>query len=135
MTVSIAGAAKDFDKKIFGETYKAHCSEAKTEKILNSSDDSIKINCSLKLKNSDVIHKKIFLSGSDSSDIYFDCQGAKIRPATDGAVEIKSILLSNNTYDRPKNIVFHRCHFEGSVRTMGMGRNGQAIELRDSSRS
>lgn len=122
------------------------CDQAKLEEILalpSADMASVEINCSIQLKPNDIVRKQIVFHGSEAKNIVFDCDGANI--VSNGFFTNQEVLvvrsrllakLSNGltTWSRPQNIEIKNCNLNGSVRIIGMDRNGEGTNLRASSR-
>ncbi len=121
------------------------------EKIKNKMDEiraeategakSVIINCNLTLSPNDVITKQLIFEGSDASGITCDCNGATL-DGSEGKINYRTDMIEvrsshnkkNNTWKRPENITIKNCNIIGSVRIWGMGRTGEDIDIRESSR-
>ncbi|MDY7026101.1 MAG: right-handed parallel beta-helix repeat-containing protein [Pseudomonadota bacterium] len=111
------------------------------------------VQCNAKLKGNEVITKRLVFAGEHSSGVSFDCQGAWL-DGGDGQVnegvdmiEIRSRLQPLKPENRsetpdyfelrewipPKNIRIQNCKIRGSMRIIGLGRNGEADPVRRSS--
>jgi parallel beta-helix repeat protein len=74
----------------------------------------------------------IELIGSAANGKVIDCAGGWFN----GGKPTELIIRSEETaggWDRPQGVVIRNCKIRGSIRIMGMGRNGQAKKLRESS--
>ena len=111
--------------------------DAKTMSILESSTSPVVISCSLALEADTVIQTPIILSGSAASQSIIDCHGGTIRSnASDQvALTIASVHQSDGGWDVPKHIAIRHCRIEGGIRIIGMGENGEAELVRQSSLS
>lgn len=100
---------------------------------------AIEIRCSLTLDKDDVISKRLILSGERASGITIDCAGATLdtsrgtvnygRPT----VQIRSTKTRDGRWNVPTDITVRNCVVKGAIRLQGLGRNGQAEEVRLSS--
>lgn len=76
--------------------------------------------------------ERIELVGSAASGKVIDCAGGWFN---DGKLT-ELIIRSEKTtkgWERPEGITIRNCRLRGSIRIMGMGRNGEAPEVRESS--
>jgi hypothetical protein len=103
-------------------------------------DHEVTLDCDLVLRAQDVVQKRIVLAGSESSRVTIDCNGATLdggvgRP-NDGEdmIDVRSLLVREEIWDRPTDITIRNCNIIGSVRIQGMGKNGEAPLVRESSR-
>lgn len=107
----------------------------------------VKIDCSLYLKSSDKVYKRLILEGESATNVTINCNGATINGGVgtvnegEDMIEVKSEKFDNGSdnpldweWKRPQNITIKNCNIIGSVRVWGMGRNGQAPDLKESSR-
>lgn len=122
------------------------CTQGEVEVIKESaasSSDSVNLRCNLTLDPEDTITKRLVISGSDASGLTVDCNNAII----DGGqyidytkhdmIRVKSNRIERNgnvVWDVPRNITIKNCRIKGSIRVMGLGRNGEAPFVRESSR-
>lgn len=119
-------------------TWAATCSPAELDNILARADaqnHSIEISCSVKLPKNSLITKRLYFSGSQASGSQFDCNGSTIAPthiSGGDSIVIRS-LQQNGQWLRPDNIGLQGCRVHGSVRLLGMGANGEAAAVRQSS--
>lgn len=121
------------------------CSAAVLSDVLapaSTGHTSVQLRCSLTIpRNADgtakTINKRILITGAAASGVRVDCNGARlVRSAVDGNADrlyISSSKLSATSWSRPEDVTVQRCVIEGAVRIAGMGPNGQAPDLRDSS--
>lgn len=100
---------------------------------------SIELRCSLTLDKTDVIDKRLILSGEKASGITVDCAGATLNGAR-GTVNsgkptvlIRSTKTKDGRWSVPQGITVRNCTIKGAIRIQGLGVNGQAEEVRLSS--
>ncbi|WP_244477525.1 MULTISPECIES: NosD domain-containing protein [unclassified Rhizobium] len=100
---------------------------------------SIDLRCSPTLDKSDVIGKRLILSGEKASGITIDCGGATFDGAR-GSVNfskptilIRSIRTKDGGWSAPHDITIRNCTVKGAIRIQGLGTNGQAEDVRLSS--
>jgi len=124
------------------------CSSEKVAEVLSPADSSspvVMIDCSLALKGSNVVTKRMIFEGTAASGITLDCNSAMIdggegRPNHGrDMIEVRSRRSPDSStggwrWDRPEDITIRNCRITGSVRIRGMAENGQGAHLRDSSR-
>lgn len=119
------------------------CSAAKMAEILapaTASKSTVKVDCNLRLKSTDIVTKRLIFEGSAASGITCNCNGATL----DGSkgkvnynrdmIEVRSKKTGATTWARPENITFKNCNIIGSVRIWGMGKNGEAKDVKESSK-
>ena len=123
------------------ETHRADATsdvcDAGTVAALQNSREPVPVGCSLTLSAAAVIRAPILLSGSQASGSIIDCRGGVINPgATDEvALTIASVRRKDRQWDAPRRIVIRNCILEGAIRVIGMGVNGEAEPVRQSSLS
>lgn len=76
--------------------------------------------------------EKIVLLGSAASGKIIDCSGGWFNDGKPTELIIRSDK-SGKGWDRPDNIIIRNCRIRGSIRIIGLGRNGEAPEVRQSS--
>lgn len=122
-------------------TQAADCSRSKIAEVLepaSTNKKSVLINCNLTLSSSNLVTKQLIFSGKGSSNTTLDCNGARIHHTSgvhssgDDMLMIRSIK-QGSSWSRPENISVKNCKIKGSVRIYGMGKNGEASEVRASS--
>ncbi|MFE1602426.1 right-handed parallel beta-helix repeat-containing protein [Methylobacterium sp. ID0610] len=124
----------------------APCDAATRARLLappGPGEDSIALTCSLRLSRGDHVLKRIVLEGSAASGVTLACDGAAIgRPGEPARLDAFTIAIRsrpparpNEPWDRPAEIRISDCAVFGHIRIWGMGVNGQALPVRDSSRS
>lgn len=118
----------------------APCSAAKQAEVLapaTATAPAVVLGCSLTLAGAEVtVTKRLILQGAAASGVTVDCRGGTIRPTFGGApsVWIRSTKVGT-TWSRPESVTVQRCTIHGSVRVQGLGPNGEAAEVRESSHS
>lgn len=78
--------------------------------------------------------ERIVLSGSSASGTVIDCGGGWYNEGRPTELIIRSEETATG-WDRPRDIVIRNCRMRGSIRVMGLGRNGEAEGVRLSSHS
>jgi hypothetical protein len=76
--------------------------------------------------------ERIVLSGRAASGTVIDCGGGWYN----GGRLTELVIRSEKTaagWERPENIVIRNCRIRGAIRVVGLGRNGEAEEVRESS--
>lgn len=76
--------------------------------------------------------EKIVLSGHAASGKVIDCSGGWFNDGKATELIIRS-EKSGGGWDRPENITIRNCRIRGSIRIIGLGRNGEAPEVNQSS--
>ena len=113
--------------------------EVRAELVSKAPPVSIELGCNLLLEPGDRVFTKIVIIGSAASGVTLDCNGATLdggaHTQNDGRdmIEIKSVLIEGK-WSRPEDVTVRRCSIIGSMRILGMGPNGEAKAIRDSSR-
>lgn len=95
----------------------------------------VNIRCDVSLNKGDRITQRIVFSGSRSSGVVFDCNGAMIDGSGTKArtVLIQSRKTDDGKWDVPTDITIRNCRIKGDLRIQGLGNNGQAKEVKASS--
>ena len=114
-----------------------YCSDEKMSEMLEAATkekNATTIDCVPTLKATDVITKRLVFSGSKSSNITFDCHGAKVEPISgisDGGptFTITSKQISGN-WSRPENITLQNCNVLGNVVIGGVDKDVVEISSR-----
>jgi hypothetical protein len=121
------------------------CDPATRAAILEPAEtpqDSVSLTCSLRLGPGDVVSKRLVLEGREASGVEIDCRGGQIgRPEMqpvfpDSTVEIRSSPPTGRRgWEPPTDIAIRNCTITGPIRIWGMGANGQAEQVKLSSRA
>jgi parallel beta-helix repeat protein len=96
----------------------------------------VEIRCDVSLSRGDKITQRIVFSGSRASGAVFDCNGAMI----DGSVSngrtvlIRSRKGQDGKWDVATDITIRNCQIKGDLRIVGLGNNGQAEGVKESSK-
>ncbi|TDK35390.1 right-handed parallel beta-helix repeat-containing protein [Rhizobium deserti] len=95
----------------------------------------VSIACDLTLAATDVISMPIVYSGSAASGSRLDCHGATLDGTVPAAlaVLIESVRRHDGSWDRPVDITIRNCIIKGEINIRGLGRNGEAELVRQSS--
>ena len=111
--------------------------DAKTMATLENSTTAVSIACSIALAPEAVIHAPIVLAGNSASQTDIDCHGGAIKSDAGDqvALTIASALQTNGQWDVPRHISIQHCTILGAIRIKGMGENGEAELVRQSSLS
>ncbi|MER9565930.1 hypothetical protein [Mesorhizobium sp. M0571] len=97
----------------------------------------VEVACDLVLEADNVVQKRIVISGAVSG-VTIDCNGATLNGGigspNDGKdmIDIRS-TPSGTDWLRPTDITIRDCNVIGSIRIQGMGQNGEADAVRESS--
>ena len=116
----------------------ASCTQMQLDDILapaTAQQNSVEVACSVVLPKDRTISKRLYFSGSASSNQVFDCNGNTVTPThiTGGDSIVIRSQKQHNQWQRPENLTIRGCKVAGSVRVMGMGSNGEAEAVRQSS--
>lgn len=122
--------------------FAAPCSDQVYDELLQpatAKKRAIHVKCDLTLEASNIITKRILLVGKQSSDVSINCNGATLEGGVNSLnngkdmIELRSQHRKNGTWSVPSNIQIKNCQINGSVRVYGMGRNGEAKAVKQSS--
>jgi parallel beta-helix repeat protein len=119
------------------------CSPEKRKEILSKAtkeDRNVEVNCSITLTPKDKITKQLTFTGAKASGVVFDCNGASIE--SNDFTEKDNILIRSRKsaketpaqWIRPENITIKNCKVVGAIRIVGLGRNGEDENVKESSR-
>lgn len=142
MQLSVAQIAIAQKPPCSAETIAAICAEANDDSSsieINCSVDFNTLGCELATGDDNFITKKLIFEGDRATNVVFDCAGGRIYAGPDSynyrrrdIIEVRSELVEG-TWVRPENVTIRNCDITGSVRLIGMGANGEAEPIRDSS--
>lgn len=130
----------------FAQLVRAPCDNEKIARVrakAASKYDEEDIDCPLTLRKEWTITKRLVFEGAKASGLTLDCQGATIGDGADtDKIQVRSRKYKNNPADtqepwkweRPENVTIKNCQIIGSVRVWGMGTNGEAEDVRESSK-
>lgn len=76
--------------------------------------------------------EQVVLSGTAVSGTVIDCDGGWYNDGKPTELVIRSEKTADG-WERPEGIVIRNCRIRGSIRVLGMGRNGEAADVRESS--
>jgi parallel beta-helix repeat protein len=117
------------------------CPDSVIQQIVTpaSQDQSpVKLTCSVKLPLNALVTRQIVFEGSAANGAVLDCDGGRLQgTAQKGdreAIVVRSIQ-SGLSWDRPVGVNVVNCLIDGSVRIYGMGRNGEANWVKQSSKN
>lgn len=104
----------------------------------NVDPSPVKLNCSVKLPENAVVTRQVVFEGSAASGSTLDCSGGRLEgSASKGdkeAVVVRS-RRTGETWSRPTGITVKNCEIAGGIRVYGLGRNGEAEAVKQSSMS
>ncbi|MGV7229820.1 MAG: hypothetical protein ACQ9IQ_14305, partial [Nitrospirales bacterium] len=126
------------------------CLQEKIDAFKLDSPGSVKIDCQLNLPTGPPVKKRLIF---ETTGVTLNCNGRTLGliggPATE-MIQVKSRKFIDNPkniskdhpdyeklpwkWERPQNVTIKKCNIIGSVRVWGMGRNGEAKDVRESSR-
>ena len=112
------------------------CDAAHTEQIRRSTDTSdLNLKCSLTLSADVILSRRVVIEGEESSDVVLDCVGGMIvaPEAEPYSLLIQSRHNADGTWSVPHHVQVKNCTIVGGTRIVGMGINGQAEVVRQSS--
>ncbi len=95
------------------------------------------IDCDLTLKTGDIIAVPLSFSGSAGSGRTLDCNGATLDGTIPSALTIliQSDLRHGGGWEAPRDITIRNCTIKGELHIRGLGQNGEAEYVRQSSLS
>lgn len=95
----------------------------------------VEIDCDLTLAGDEEITQPIVFAGSAASGTTLDCRGATLngRQARSRTIIILSRPRTDGDWDVPENITIRNCTIRGDMRIQGLGSNGEAELVRQSS--
>ena len=114
------------------------CDAVQTEQIRRSTDTSdLNLKCSLTLSVDAILARRVVIEGEEASDVALDCAGGMIAApeAEPYSLLIQSRRNADGTWSVPLRVQVKNCTIVGGTRIVGMGINGQADMVRESSRS
>ena len=96
---------------------------------------AVAIDCDLTLKKGDVIAVPLSFTGSAGSGRVLDCNGATLDGTVPSAmtVLIRSKRQPDGSWEAPRDITIRNCTIKGGLHIRGLGRNGEAENVRQSS--
>ncbi len=128
-------------------TLPAPCGEAKLAEVLapaTAETRAVSIACQRTLRPEHVVTTQLILQGPAASGVTVDCNGALLdghEGSVNGGrdmIEIRSRKTTDAagtpSWARPENVTVRDCRIVGSMRIWGMGKNGEAPDVRESSR-
>ena len=114
------------------------CDSVQTEQIRHSTDTSdLNLKCSLTLSADAVIGRRVVIEGEEASEVALDCAGGMIAApeAEPYSLLIRSRRNPDGSWSVPLAVQVKNCTIVGGTRIVGMGINGQAQAVRESSLS
>ncbi|AYC99571.1 right-handed parallel beta-helix repeat-containing protein [Neorhizobium sp. NCHU2750] len=115
------------------------CSSDIVQQLLTpaSSDPSpVKLACSTKLPARSVVTRQVVFEGSASSGSSLDCNGGRLEGTASKGDKDSVVVRSRNaggTWSRPVGVTVRNCQIANGVRIYGLGRNGEAQPVKQSS--
>jgi hypothetical protein len=96
------------------------------------------LDCSVKLRPTDVITRPIVIAGSAGNGVALDCNGGRIDgrgelSKTEPSTLIIRSRLREGKWDRPEQVTVRNCRILGSAKIYGLGDSGNAPAVRVSS--
>ena len=113
--------------------------DVRAQLVTEAPPDVLELRCNLKLEPADRIVTQIVIAGAEASGVTLNCNGATLdggpkTPHAKGDMLVIKSLQTGGKWSRPKDVIIRKCSIIGSMRIMGMGANGEATAVRDSSR-
>lgn len=112
------------------------CDAVQTEQIRRSTDTSdLNLKCSLTLPADAILARRVVIEGEEASDVALDCAGGMIAApeAEPYSLLIQSRRNADGSWSVPQRVQVKNCTIVGGTRIVGMGINGQAEAVRQSS--
>lgn len=126
------------------------CSNSKLSEILEPAAPGkklVKVDCSFTLNAGHEVTKTLDLRGASAAGVSIRCNGATLKPNA-GNPDANRILIRSerthqnkdaviaalDTWGRPEKVLIEGCKIEGAIRVAGLGSNGEAVDVRESSR-
>ncbi|MEX2494293.1 MAG: hypothetical protein WD425_21345 [Nitrospirales bacterium] len=114
------------------------CDSEKIKKVrakAGSEWEAESIDCQLKLEKNWTITKKLLFEGASANRVTLDCQGATLGDGSNKEmIEVRSRKIGPDKWERPQNVTIKNCKIIGAVRVWGIGRNGEAAAVKESSK-
>lgn len=104
--------------------------------LLAAQGNSVEVCGNITLRSTDRIRKSLHFVGREASHSVVECNGATLDEgdASRDMIEVRS-RLSAGSWSRPVGVTLRDCTIKGSVRIYGMGKNGEAPHVVNSSYS
>lgn len=125
-----------------GNQPRAACSSDEVAALLRPAElDSspFKLSCSLILPMNSVVTRQIIIEGSEASGLRLDCNGSTLTGQSKTpdfeSIVIRSVKSGENEWSRPEGVEIDNCVIAHNARIYGLGRNGEAEQVRISSLS
>ncbi|MBB4009559.1 right-handed parallel beta-helix repeat-containing protein [Allorhizobium taibaishanense] len=102
-------------------------------------DSVLRIACKVELKHDDLVMQNLELSGAEASGVSIDCHGGviglpgQVPKGAPPTIRIASLRKEDGSWSVPRDIVIRNCKIYGSIHIMGLGANGEAELVRQSS--
>ena len=112
------------------------CTDTQTSEIRQSHTTSdLNLKCSLTLSADAVIARRVVIEGEEGSGLVLDCAGGMITApeAEPFSLLIQSRRNADGSWSVPRSVQVKNCTIVGGTRIVGMGINGQAEAVRQSS--
>jgi parallel beta-helix repeat protein len=119
-----------------GQEKSRDCADDLVSALLAPDTSPVKITCSVTLPAGAVVSRQVLFEGDAVSGSTLDCNGGRLMgegPKGDsGSVLVKS-KQQRGTWSRPNGVTVTNCEIIGGVRIYGLGRNGEAENVKQSS--
>lgn len=116
-----------------------HCATDVVESLLTPATQDptpVKLTCSVKLPPNASITRQVIFEGSSASGAALDCSGGTVSGTAARGDKDAIVVRSKKTpngWDRPVGVTVKNCRIAGSIRIYGLGRNGEAADVKASS--
>jgi hypothetical protein len=121
----------------FAETIQP-CSKVVKDKLIYNPGPFVMPKCHLRLNQPQEINKEIILEGSSANGVTINCNNATLNNYGNRAITVKSKQIKTKSghwkWVTPENITIKNCNIIGSIRIMGLSKNGEGELIKASSR-
>lgn len=99
----------------------------------------LRLACKVELTHDDLVMQNLELLGADASGVSIDCHGGviglpgSVPKGAPPTIRIASLRKDDGSWSVPHDIVIRNCKIYGSIHIMGLGANGEAELVRQSS--
>ena len=111
------------------------CTQSKIDEVRGTSPATVNIDCQLNLTQANKITKSLIFEGASATGVTLNCNGATVGDGVNkDMIEVRSRKIGTDKWERPQNVTIKNCKIIGSIRVWGMGQNGEAPAIKESSR-
>lgn len=115
------------------------CSDDVVQQLLtpaSASPTPVKLRCSVKLPPQSVVTRQVVFEGDAASGSSLDCSGGRLEGTASKGDKDAVVIRSQNSggvWKRPVGVTVQNCQITNGVRIYGLGRNGEAQAVKQSS--